>query len=120
MPKNDDGSYGPIKLGLKLPYFSKYYSTIYVNTNGLISFLSPISKPYSDTKYPISTPLISPLWSDINTILGGQIYYRESFCSCDLNQAKNEIANIYSTTFSPSRLYIITWNEVAAYNGNFK
>jgi hypothetical protein len=74
LAKNDDGSYGPIKLSLKLPFFSKNYSTLYVNTNGLISFLSPISKPNSDTKYPISMPLISPFWSDINTLIGGQIY----------------------------------------------
>ena len=35
-----------------------------------------------------------------------------------LNQAKNDIANIYSTKFKPSRVYIITWDQVAAYNGN--
>jgi hypothetical protein len=118
LPKNDDGSYGPIKTGLKFPFFDKLYSIIFENTNGLISFLSPISKSYLAKKYPMSIPLISPFWSDINTIVGGQIYYRESFCSCDLYQAKSDIANIYSATFNPSRLYIITWDQVAAFNGN--
>jgi hypothetical protein len=40
-------------------------------------------------------------------------YYRESSSASDLNQAKNDIANIYSTAFNPSRVYIITWDQVA-------
>jgi hypothetical protein len=92
---------------------------MFVNTNGLISFLSPINKNHPINNYiPISIPFISPFWSDINTIVGGQIYYRESFCLSDLIQAKNDIANIYSTKFNPSRVYIITWDQVSAYNGN--
>jgi alpha-tectorin len=117
LPKSDDDSYGLIVF--KLPFYNKVYSKIYINTNGLISFLSPISKTYALKNYiPISTPLISPFWSDINTLEGGQIYYRESSCSCDLNLAKTDISNVYSYSFNPSRVYIITWDQVAAYNGN--
>ena len=118
LPKNDDGSYGPTKIGLRFPFFNKVYSSMYVNSNGFISFLSAINKNFPIQKYPMATPLISPFWSDINTLVGGQIYFRESFCSCDLNQAKTEIANIYSTSFNPLRLYITTWDQVAAYGGN--
>jgi WD40 repeat protein len=118
LPKNDDGSYGPIKIGLKFTFFNKVYSSIFVNSNGFISFLSAISKNFPIQKYPMTTPLISPFWSDISTLVGGQIYFRESFCSCDLNQAKTEIAEIYSTTFNPTRLYITTWDQVAAYDGS--
>ena len=81
--------------------------------------LSAINKTSSPIKkYPMATPLISPFWSDINTLVGGQIYFRESFCPLDFNQAKNEIANIYSTTFNPLRLYVTTWDQVAAYGGS--
>jgi len=119
LPKNDDGSYGPIRLNFKLRFFDKVYSKLYVNTNGLISFLSPFNKNYPLNNYiPISTPFISPFWSDINTLIGGQIFYRESSSLSDLYQAKNDIANIYSTTFNPSRVYIVTWDQVAAFNGN--
>jgi alpha-tectorin len=117
LPKSDDDSYGLIVF--KLPYFNKVYSKIFVNTNGLISFLSPITKTYALQNYiAISTPFISPFWSDINTLEGGQIYYRESVCSCDLNLAKTDISNVYSYSFNPSRVFIITWDQVAAYNGN--
>jgi len=117
-PKNDYESYRTIRLNNRLIFFNKVYTKMFVYTNGLISFLSPINKNYSFDNYtPISTPLISPFWSDKNIIIGGQIYFRESFCSLDLNKAKSDIASIYSTTFNPLRLYIITWDQVAAYNG---
>ncbi len=119
LPKIDDGSYGPIRLNFKLKFFNNVYSKMYVNTNGLISFLAPLNKNYPINNYiPISIPFISPFWSDINTVVGGQIYYRESSRLSDLNQSKNDIANIYSTKFNPSRVYIITWDQVSAYNGN--
>ena len=85
LAKNDDGSYGPIRLNFKLRFFNKVYSKLYVNTNGLISFLSPINKNYPLNNYiPISTPFISPFWSDINTLIGGRIYYRDSSSLSDL------------------------------------
>ena len=113
---NDDDSYGPIEV--QFSYFDTTYSTIYINSNGFISFISPKIKSSSPKEYPISTPIISPFWSDIDTEVGGQIYYRESSSSSDLNQAEREIAKGYSTSFSPSRLYIITWDQVAAYDGD--
>jgi WD40 repeat protein len=119
LPKIDDASYGPIRLNFKLRFFNKVYSKLYVNTNGIISFLSPINKNLPLNNYiPISTPFISPFWSDINTLIGGRIYYRDSSSSSDLYKAKNDIVNVYSTTFNPSRVYIITWDQVAAFDGN--
>jgi hypothetical protein len=38
LPKDDDGSYGPIKIGLQFPFFSQTYSSLYVNSDGVISF----------------------------------------------------------------------------------
>jgi len=118
LPKYDDNFEGPIELGVSFPFFKNVFSEIYINTNGYVSFLSPINKNLLPKQNPISIPLISPFWSDINTVVGGRIYYRESSSASDLNQAKNDIANIYSTVFNPSRVYIITWDQVAAYDGN--
>jgi len=118
LPKNDDNFEGPIDLGVSFTFFGSSYSTIYINTNGVVSFLSPINKQNPAKKFPISTPLISPFWSDINTLIGGRIYYRESSSSSDLNQAKSDIARIYSSVFNVSRVYIITWDQVAGYEGS--
>jgi hypothetical protein len=73
LPKNDDGSYGPISLGVQLPYFNYVFSTMYVNTNGHISFLA--SYAGGATRFPQTFPLIAPFATDIDTLKGGQIYY---------------------------------------------
>jgi hypothetical protein len=46
VPKNDDGSIGPIDLGVPFPFFDKVFSTFYINTNGFLSFLSSNSKNF--------------------------------------------------------------------------
>jgi hypothetical protein len=116
LPKNDDGSNGPISLGVPIRFFNISYSTIYVNTNGHISFFAAYSN-YTALRFPLTFPLIAPFWTDINTLTGGQIYYRESSSSTDLTQAKSDIVKVYFSTFNPTRLYITTWYQVAAYGG---
>jgi hypothetical protein len=39
VPKNDDGSEGPIDIGVPFSFFNKEFSTIYINRNGFVSFL---------------------------------------------------------------------------------
>ena len=116
LPKNKDGSYGPISLGVQLPYFNYVFSTMYVNTNGLISFLEAYSTATLKS-FPLTFPLIAPFWTDIDTLKGGQIYYRESSSSSDLTQAQIDISKVYFSTFNPTRLYITTWYLVAPYSG---
>ena len=119
LPKNDDDSFGPIKLGVGIPFFNNVYPNLFVNTNGVISFLFPVrsSLPLA---FPMLAPLIAVFWTDLNPLISGQIYYRESSSATDLNQAKGEVLKAYSnlTTFSPSRAYIITWDRVAAYGAS--
>ena len=40
VPKNDDGSEGPIDLGVPFPFFNKVYSTIYINEFTKLTFIS--------------------------------------------------------------------------------
>ena len=44
VPKNDDGSEGPFDLGVPFSFYNNVYSTVYINTNGFISFLSQSNK----------------------------------------------------------------------------
>ena len=79
-PKNDDGSFGPIKIGVGIPFFSNVYQNLFVNTNGVISFLFPVN-----SSLPLIAPLIAVFWNDLNSLINGQIYYRESSSTSDLN-----------------------------------
>lgn len=118
LPKADDDSFGPIKFGVGIPFFNNVYQNLFVNTNGVISFLFPINSSLPLT-FPMLVPLIAVFWNDLNPLVNGQIYYRESSSASDLNQAKADILKAYSNlaSFSPSRAYIITWDRVAAYGG---
>jgi hypothetical protein len=67
LSKYDDNFEDPFKLGI---LFVFHLSTIYINTNGFVSFLSPINnkKNLLPKKNPISITMISPFWFDINTL----------------------------------------------------
>lgn len=118
LPRTDDGSYGPISLGVKLTFFNAIFSSMHINSNGFISFVSRLNA-YNPITFPTSTPLIALFWGDINTVTNGQIYYRESSSESDLKRAKDEIMNTFSIAFKPTRAYIITFDQVAAYGGTF-
>ena len=119
LPKNDDGSFGPVKLGVNIPFFGNIYSNLFVNTNGVISFLFPInsSKPLD---FPMFVPLIAVFWNDLNPLTNGQIYYRESSSTSDLSKAKEDVlkSNSNFASFFPSRAYVLTWDKVSAYGSS--
>ena len=119
LPKNDDGSFGPIKLGVALPFFTNVYSNLFVNTNGVLSFLFPVTSPVP-LAFPVLAPLIAVFWNDLNPLINGQIYYRESSTPSDLNQAKGDVLKGYPNfvSFVPSRVYVVTWDRVAAFGGS--
>lgn len=119
LPKNDDGSFGPIKLGVGIPFFNNVYPNLFVNTNGVLSFLFPVNQP-SPLAFPVLAPLIAVFWNDLNPLTNGQIFYRESSNTFDLNQAKGDVlrANSNLVSFSPTRVYIVTWDRVSAYGGS--
>jgi len=116
LPKNDDGFFGPIKLGVGIPFFGNVYPNLFVNTNGVISFLFPINSSVP-LLFPVLAPLIAVFWNDLNPLKNGQIYARESFSASDLTKAKEDVVKLNAnfSSFLPSRSYIISWDQVASY-----
>ncbi len=66
LPRNDDDSYGPINLGFTFYLFGTAYQSVYLNTNGNITFAAPYSA-FTASGFPISTPMIAPFWADVDT-----------------------------------------------------
>ncbi len=75
VPRNDDGSYGPVNLPFQFNLYGTNYSSLYINTNGNITFTGAFPT-YSASGFPFSMPMVAPFWSDVDTQLGGQIYYK--------------------------------------------
>ncbi|WP_375433637.1 nidogen-like domain-containing protein [uncultured Hymenobacter sp.] len=90
IPRNDDGSFGPVALGFTYTLFGTPYTSVYINTNGNITFNAPLSE-YSASGFPISTPMVAGFWADVDTrpANSGRVWYK-----------------IY-----PDRL-VVTWNRV--------
>ena len=81
LPHGDDESSEPIHLMIAFPFMDYRERVLFVNINGLISFIQPISifKPNCN-KMPPSQRMVAPFWADVitNNGLGGEIFYRQS------------------------------------------
>ena len=87
-----------------------------VNNNGIISFESPFSQ-FNPSRFPRSTTeaLIAPFWADADTrpVERGTVFYRETTNPTLLQRALREIQDGLSVSFSPSHLFIATWDSIA-------
>lgn len=93
IPRNDDGSYGPISLPFTFSLYGSNYNQIWINTNGNITFTGPVSQ-FSAAGFPFSTPMVAPFWGDVDTRCGGgAIYFK----------------------VNPTNV-IVTWNGVGYYS----
>lgn len=94
IPRNDDGSYGPIALPFGFDLYGSVYNQVWINTNGNLTFTGAYST-YSPTGFPFSMPMVAPFWADVDTrnLGGGQIYFKLSATNL-----------------------IVTWDHVGYYN----
>lgn len=64
--RNDDG-YMALNLGFNVTFFGTTYSSLYINTNGNVSFGSGISAYIPTGPTGASSPVISPFFGDVDT-----------------------------------------------------
>ena len=91
-----------------------YY--LQVNRNGVVSFRGPFTDYRDSRPFPLagSDVLIAPFWADSTNIeiIGGQIFFR-----LDNRTLLNEVGStvndalIYECDFTPTVLFIATWNR---------
>ena len=103
----------------KLAYLLK---PLQVNNNGVVSFDAPVTT-YTPEPLPLSGGgiLLSPYWADVDTrpLDGGFVLYRQSTDPALLNTARDQIRAIFPVdfqTFTPTFLFIATWDHVGYYN----
>ncbi len=76
---SDDGTYGPYTLGFTFNHYGTDFTSVYVNSNGWISFTTSGSGYYSNYSIPstsLPNDMIAPFWDDLAPHNGGTIYYR--------------------------------------------
>ena len=118
VPTNDDESSGLVNIGFPFPFFDDEHESLFVNTNGVISFLRQVSQ-YTPDSFPLDNNrrLIAPFWADVDTTNGGVVYYRETQDVAIRTRASEEIRKYFvrQRAFSAKWVMIVTWLNVARF-----
>jgi hypothetical protein len=114
LPGREDAYSMEVKLSVPLKYFGREHLSIFVNENGLVSFVTEISTFYS-VQFPMEYPIIAPFYADIDTRGVGQVYWRASREDEDLTRAANLVQQYYWQEFSPREVVVVTWDQVGYY-----
>lgn len=64
---SDDGSTGPIDLRFPANFFGTFYTRLYINTNGSVTFDSPLHRYLPFDLVAGRTPIIAPFLADVDT-----------------------------------------------------
>ncbi|GAA3990516.1 nidogen-like domain-containing protein [Hymenobacter antarcticus] len=94
LPRNDDGSFGPIALPFDFHLYGTVYRQAWINTNGNLTFMGAYSR-FSSSGFPAQVPMVAPFWADVDTRnpASGAIHYKLSATNL-----------------------IVTWDNVGYYN----
>ena len=72
----DNGYRDVTLLGAQFPFFGVFYDTIFIGTNGYITFTKgDATARISPTALGSELPRIAPLWADLEVVNSGNIYY---------------------------------------------
>ncbi|KAK7482407.1 hypothetical protein BaRGS_00026329, partial [Batillaria attramentaria] len=117
--KSDDGGSGKVSLTQPFPFFGRRHDKLYVNNNGLISFVSEL-RTYRPSDFPLRdpTPVIAPFWADVDIDkVGGRVWYRETNDSQVLTRAVDDVTKLGAGlwTFRPTTAFVATWDHVGFY-----
>ena len=88
-----------------------------VSTNGLV-FLGSTLRYYYPRPFPLSQRIIAPFWDVSSVYNGGQVLFRRSDNQTLLNQVGSIINDRLEYDFTPTMLFIVTWNRIPEYRGS--
>ncbi|XP_018565224.1 nidogen-2 [Anoplophora glabripennis] len=116
LSKEDDFSSPEIRLREPVVFFGIPFETIYVNSNGLLSFQTEIPQ-FINIQFPLDYPIIAPFYSNVDTRKAGTISYYETDKPSLLQRATENVHEAYinSADFQATSLFIVTWDGVGYY-----
>ncbi|XP_025065080.1 sushi, nidogen and EGF-like domain-containing protein 1 isoform X2 [Alligator sinensis] len=119
--KQDDGGSGLQPISVKFPFFGVAHTGLYVNNNGIISFLKEVSQ-FTPVAFPISKDrrVVAAFWADVDNRRAGDVYYRESKDQALLERATKDIGQYFPEfpEFSAQWVFIATWYRVTFFGGS--
>ncbi|XP_059785117.1 sushi, nidogen and EGF-like domain-containing protein 1 isoform X10 [Balaenoptera ricei] len=120
-PKQDDGGSGLRPLSVLFPFFGAEHSGLYVNNNGIISFLKEVSQ-FTPVAFPIAKDrcVVAAFWADVDNRRAGDVYYREATDAATLRRATEDVRRYFPELpgFSAAWALIATWYRVTFFGGS--
>uniref|UniRef100_A0A8C0EDJ7 Sushi, nidogen and EGF like domains 1 n=1 Tax=Bubo bubo TaxID=30461 RepID=A0A8C0EDJ7_BUBBB len=108
-------------LSVPFPFFGAGHTGLYVNNNGIISFLKEVSQ-FTPVAFPISKDrrVVAAFWADVDNRRAGDVYYRESTEQPILERASRDIVQYFPEFpgFSAQWVFIATWYRVTFFGGS--
>ncbi|XP_071454679.1 nidogen-like isoform X2 [Hetaerina americana] len=116
-PDQDEGSTLEIPLTVPIVFYSDVYNSIYVNSNGILSFRTDIPS-FFNVQFPLDYPVIAPFYSDVDTRGTGTVFYRETQDPALLSRGTSLVRELFSSgsSFTAQSVFIATWKGVGYYN----
>lgn len=117
---DNDKFVGPLNISASFPFFNVSYESLWINTNGLVSFNGNFSEIES-TKFPNDfSSCVSPFWSNIDLKNAGKIFYREITDKITLQIVENDVIDKFYIFYDFSAIwaFVVTWVNVTQLNGN--
>ncbi|XP_074254833.1 sushi, nidogen and EGF-like domain-containing protein 1 isoform X2 [Saimiri boliviensis] len=120
-PKQDDGGSGLRPLSGPFPFFGARHSGLFVNNNGIISFLKEVSQ-FTPVAFPIAKDrcVVAAFWADVDNRRAGDVYYREATDPATLHRATEDVRRYFPELpdFSATWVFVATWYRVTFFGGS--
>ncbi|XP_024114885.1 sushi, nidogen and EGF-like domain-containing protein 1 isoform X1 [Oryzias melastigma] len=117
----DDGGSGLQEISVAFPFFGERHTGLYVNNNGLVSFLREVSQ-FTPVAFPIAGDrrVVAPFWADVDNRRAGSVFYRESLDPSVLRRASRDVSTYFTEfpDFNATWTLISTWHRVTFFGGN--
>ncbi|XP_057670529.1 nidogen [Diorhabda carinulata] len=116
LPRGDDVSSPEIKLREPIVFFGNSYDSIFVNSNGFLSFQTAIPQ-FINIEFPLDYPIIAPFYSNVDTTAAGTIFYYETENPGLIQRATENVHESFLNfaDFQATSLLIVTWEGVGYY-----
>ncbi|KAK3092564.1 hypothetical protein FSP39_004468 [Pinctada imbricata] len=117
----DDISSDEIFLQTPIVFYNQRYGSIFVNSNGHVSFETELPVYQPTLTLPLGYKVIAAFLADIDNTVNGTIYYREETQDTSLLQrGAVDVANHFVSfpDYKPTSLFIVTWKDVGFYREN--
>ncbi|XP_012258472.2 nidogen isoform X1 [Athalia rosae] len=116
---NAEGQLESVEVNLKTPitFYESIYETVFVNGNGVLSFLAPMER-FFNIPFPLDYPIISPLYTHVDTRGSGSVHWWETDAPDVISKAGDTIRRVFKSgkDFYPSHVFIATWKDVGYYS----